>query len=690
MSEKLKLIIFFVLLSVYSWADNNTTIDSIRQVLSGISDDEKSRMLTHLSDKYLKRNNLVGLFCADEAYAHALRIKDRKVECKALIYRGAYKVQLGQFDSALVLLSRSKNLAIALDNIKLQAASLDGIGNAYLRKGDVDSARSSFSKILELSDTSKEYYRFRVNSLNALAIIHYRSGDFKGAVEQFIKLYELSLRLGDKASSANCAGNIAGLFYSLKNYSKALSYYRVAQALFDELGLMMKSALTYENIGMVQKELGVLDSAIINFKRVEPVYKEMKSKTQLANLYQNMSDAYLKQGFPAKADEYASIAIDINEKNDYKVNLAESYLFKALSLIGLGRSLEAGIYIQKATKYASMLNQVELQVRIAKAGYTIYKNLGSWQTALTFLEQYNHLNDSILSVTLKKDIADLEAKYESTKKEQQIQQLSAEKLQHELTLKSERKSKLLVIGSLLLVLITGLLIALWYRSKHIQKQSELSKEVVEIENRLLRTQMNPHFLFNSLNSVQRYIGENNPQQAQVFLSKFSGLIRNILDSSMHSFITLEKEVETLDLYLTLEQQRFQGKFDFNITVDEALDSEFVEIPPMLVQPFVENSIIHGFAGLDEKGMIDIRFKRVNNLVECTIIDNGLGINATKSESKSLKSHKSVGMQVTRDRLRMLNQKLNFELKADTVDLSTINPSKRGTQVSLTMPLVELE
>lgn len=690
MVRKFTLFTFIIALSLYSWADNNSTIDSIKQVIGAADSEAKGKMLMELSKNYLRKNNAVGLFCSDAACKHALDVRDRAMESKALFYKGAYSVQLGQFDSAIVFLNRSVSIAADLKDNKLKAASLDALGNAYLRKGDVDLARASFLQILALSDTSKDFYQFRVNSLNALAIIHYRGGNFKEAIEQFIQLYELSLAQNDKTNSANCAGNIAGLFYTLKNYPKALSYYKVTQKLFQELGMTMNSALTYENIGMVQKEVGALDSAIINFKNAEPTYVESGNKAQLANLYQNMSDAYIKLGLPVKANEYVSLAIDINEKNNLKGNYAEGYLLKALSLSKLGRNAEAKGYIQKAFDWATSLNQTELLVSISKAGYGIYKNLGNWKVSLTYLEQYNKLNDSILNATLKKDIADLEAKYESVKKENQIQQLSAEKLQHELTIKNERKSKLLIAGSLLFLLITGFLVALWSRSKNIQKQAELSRAKIDIENRLLRSQMNPHFLFNSLNSVQRYIGENNPLQAQAFLSKFSGLIRNILDSSMCSFVPLEKEVETINLYLNIEQQRFQGKFDFEIVVDESLDAEMVEIPPMLVQPFVENSIIHGFDGLEGNGFIEVRFTRRMNLVECTITDNGHGINAAKAEPKGAKTHKSVGMQVTRDRLRMLNQKLNFELRADVVDLSTINPSKQGTQVFLTMPLVELD
>ena len=689
MVRKFTLFTFFIVLALYSWADNNSTIDSIKQAVGTVDAEAKGKMLMDLSVKYLRKNNTVGLFCADAACAHVIFVRDSVMESKALFYKGAYSVQLGQFDSARVFLNRSVGIAADLKDSKLKAASLDALGNAYLRKGDVDLARNSFSQILEFSDTSKDFYQFRVNSLNALAIIHYRGGNFKEAIEQFIQLYELSLAKNDKANSANCAGNIAGLFYSLKNYPKALSYYKVTQKLFQELGMTMNSALTYENIGMVQKEIGVLDSAIINFHKAETVYIESGNKAQLANLYQNMSDAYIKLGLPVKANEYVSLAIDINEKNNLKGNFAEGYLLKALSLSKLGRNAEAKGYIQKASDWATSLNQAELMVNISKAGYDIYKSLGNWKVSLVYLEQYNKLNDSILSANLKKDIADLEAKYESAKKESQIQQLSAEKLQHELTIKNERKSKLLIVGSLLFLLITGLLVALWSRSKNIQKQAELSRAKVDIENRLLRSQMNPHFLFNSLNSVQRYIGENNSQQAQTFLAKFSGLIRNILDSTMQSYITLEKEVETLNLYLTLEQQRFQGKFDFSVSIEDGIEPEFIEVPPMLVQPFVENSIVHGVSALEGKGMIDIRFRRINGLVECTVTDNGVGVNVAKTNT-SPKTHKSVGMQVTADRLRMLNQKLNFEIKADVVDLSTQTPSATGTRVTVTMPFRELE
>ena len=231
----------------------------------------------------------------------------------------------------------------------------------------------------------------------------------------------------------------------------------------------------------------------------------------------------------------------------------------------------------------------------------------------------------------------------------------------------------LVLGGLLLtgwrgrmqggLLVLAVLLFNRYKLKQKQVRIELEKKNIDIEQRLLRTQMNPHFIFNSLNSINSFITDNNSDSAQSFLSKFARLMRYILDNSRKSFVPVEDEIATLQLNMELEQLRFDNKFDFEIEVDEDIDPEFTYIPPMLIQPFVENAILHGLAGKKERGLIRVGFSANKELMHCFVEDNGIGREeAMEIKKKSGKAtHRSLGMQVTKERLEILNEKTTEEV-----------------------------
>lgn len=226
------------------------------------------------------------------------------------------------------------------------------------------------------------------------------------------------------------------------------------------------------------------------------------------------------------------------------------------------------------------------------------------------------------------------------------------------------------------------------KAKAQQEQLQLEKELSELEHKALRLQMNPHFLFNALNSIQSLIGTNNEQEARYYLAKFSSLMRQILDNSRASTIALQEEIHTLENYLLIEKFCNGNRFDYHIEIDPEIELDYVKIPPMLLQPFVENSIKHGLRYLKErKGIIHVSFSEVGNYIECTVVDNGIGRKQAEIMNKQGKEtyHTSTALRVIQERLDLL--KGNEEVKPiQIIDLYNEKNEATGTKVIILIPI----
>ena len=214
-----------------------------------------------------------------------------------------------------------------------------------------------------------------------------------------------------------------------------------------------------------------------------------------------------------------------------------------------------------------------------------------------------------------------------------------------------------------------------------------------LEQRLLRSQMNPHFIFNALGAIQSYLFTHSPLEAGSYLSRFADLMRSILYGSREEFISLEKEIEALKNYLIIQQIRFENKFNFSIEVDPDINTSFTGIPPLLIQPVLENSIEHGLKNLDRKGMICIKIKRQDDKLQIVVENNGTGIDESKIKNfgktpDNNATHKSVALQIIKKRLQILNKdnKGKFDLKIENI---VENGQVAGLRVTFFIPVIHL-
>jgi hypothetical protein len=215
----------------------------------------------------------------------------------------------------------------------------------------------------------------------------------------------------------------------------------------------------------------------------------------------------------------------------------------------------------------------------------------------------------------------------------------------------------------------------------------LEQQSTASELKALRAQMNPHFIFNCLNSIKSFTLNKDSASANFYLTKFSRLIRQVLENSRSEKITLQNELSTLQLYLDMEKLRVGDKFDYEIKMDEDLEDDFIEVPPMLIQPYVENAIWHGILHKAEKGKVFVGISQREDKLLITIEDNGIGRKkAAELKSKSGTSYKSFGMKITAERLSIIKQLYNIEANLTFEDLIHQDGSAAGTKVNLTLPI----
>lgn len=230
------------------------------------------------------------------------------------------------------------------------------------------------------------------------------------------------------------------------------------------------------------------------------------------------------------------------------------------------------------------------------------------------------------------------------------------------------------------------------RRKHEMEKKvlQIEKQLFDIQQKALRLQMNPHFIFNSLNSIQSYILNNDVDLAVNYLGRFSQLMRLILANSRESVVPLADELQAIRHYLEIEKLRFEEKFTYSIIVDPEIDEEFTGVPPMVIQPYIENAIIHGLVHKTSPGQIIIRFQEKKSRMLCSIEDNGVGrAKAAEIKRQSGLNTKSRGMMITKERLEILNKKTDEKFSVKVIDLKDANGNPAGTRVELLISLQDL-
>ena len=360
------------------------------------------------------------------------------------------------------------------------------------------------------------------------------------------------------------------------------------------------------------------------------------------------------------AKPYGNIGTIYRDKKDYaralyNYNLCEQYGRKTRDFYIL-----AGLYKDMSDMY------------IARADF---------KKAYDYHVAYKSSNDSLNAGRYLEGLGYARTKFDTEAKEKELQLLN-------LKLDQQKYFAYGFSGFVLLLLIIGAL--LYYQSKIAarQKISEMNNRLSEITHANLRQQMNPHFIFNTLNSIQYYMYQHDKIATNNYLTKFSRLIRKILENSQHTLVPVRDELDVIQLYLELETLRFKEKFTYEISIDEEIDTFTYKIPTMLIQPYVENAVCHGLINKQDHGLLTIRMQLCDRHICCTIEDNGIGRKAAMELKMQRDTpHNSLGTKITESRINITNTLYGTDLKVIFTDLTDDNNNPCGTRVELQLPLM---
>ena len=630
-----------------------------------------------------------------------------------------YFKALAVIDSTDSRISRSKNLnknEELLTIKKLRFRAIINIGIEYFFLGKYSQAIDYYNKALEIATELND--KNLISEVHGeLGIVFKNQGEYAQALEHYKIALSTAIELKDTSWIAVCYANTGNVYRRLANYPKALDYFLKALEVFEQKGETRRIAIGYINIGNLYEDQNDFNTAMEYYSRALQLSYQSDDKRRISECLMNIGNVYARSQNYKKAREYFSKSLKINTEMGFYHTLDDCYKYIGntyekegkykLAIEYYNKSWEiaekendkisqsqiygylANIYLleknfNKALEYANKSQVLNLetgdQQNLKNTYYYLssaWEGLGNYSKALDYYKKHTVIKDSIFSSEKYRSIKDIEMKYETEKKEQQLALLT-QKNQLQL-LKFNRRNRLFV-SSLIVVILILIIGYILFRNNHLKAKHKS----VELEQKLFRSQMNPHFIFNSLIAIQSYIYKKEPVLAGDYLAKFADLVRITLENSRIEFVKLENEVKMLKIYLDLQALRFDNKFDYRIDVDSLINAEKIMIPPMLAQPFVENSIEHGLRYRKEKGNLQISFKKLNRAILCSIEDNGVGREKSRELNKK-RQHQSMATSITKERLKVVSKKFRKKYSLEITDLKDKNGLPAGTRVIINMP-----
>lgn len=629
---------------------SQTTLDSLKaQDTPEISLTQKASLYNQISNELKYTNPNQMLEYGQKALELAQQQTPHLQEANAYLNLGTAYIILGNYEKALDHFVWAKSIFEGLDSTDYSNFELEqGIARTYGSMGIVFSEQSNYTKALEYYLKSVQIYEDiqddtqTAKIYNNIGVAHKSQKQLDKALKYFLN----SLKLQEKQQNPNIGitqTNIANIYFDQKQYDKAFEFYTVAKQSIDTNPNPRALGEWYNNIGAYYNARNYNDLAKSNWENAIITFNSISDKFGLTDTYYYLAKFYLKQNQEIKALEMAN------------------------TTLGLAKEIKV----------------LEAQVLAEKLISDIYEKTGNPVEALKHYKRHSILKDSLSKENDNRKSIEASLNYEFEKKEL-LQKEENEK--RELLLKEEAKNEKLklMFGALTVLLLLGIAFLIYNRNS-LKKTLTLQKELAEYEQKALHLQMNPHFVFNCLGSISSFIVQNGTDSAIKYLSKFSKLMRLTLEYSKESLIPIDKEIESLDNYLQLEQLRFNDKFNFSITKHEDIEDD-VALPPLLIQPFIENAIIHGVIPKKEEGTIKINFSLENKLLICVILDDGIGIHTSiLNKENSVLAHKSMALDIIKKRLEMISESTS---KKATIQIEELNgkANAKGTKVTLILPL----
>ena len=553
------------------------------------------------------------------------------------------------------------------------------LGDVYMYWKQHDLAISAYKISLQ---------NYNRNSTNLkLARAFFNNGDTQKSISTYQSLDKESLSNYEKTILLEGIGDA---YLKMQNFTKAISSYQEGLAVAKQhliapkiTDLNSKIAQAYNQKGEKEKAKTYYNNSL-NLAAKENKKRVVEEQIQVAEFNSANEDYIDEIALRKKAIEgIKDIEKDSIIPNESPIT-SQKQNYKIGNAYLLQNDLDSAItYFEKSKEEADEKGDLDVKMNSTRKLSEVNFRSGNIEKGIAYSEEFENVVDELYAQKVQ-EISQAARRSRSIAEQQnRITSLESDralsKSKYELTQERNKSQQLIIyslIGGLLLLLVTA-----YFMYKYI-KQQRLANNLLALKS--LRSQMNPHFIFNALNSVNSFIASNDERTANKYLSDFSQLMRSVLENSEEDFIPLKKEVELLELYTKLEHFRFQDKFDYSIIVDESIDVEEFQIPPMLLQPYIENAVWHGLRYKTEKGHLRIAIKpRSKDEITITITDDGIGRERSKAlKTTNQKKQNSKGMNNIKKRVAILNEMYKDKVDVTIEDYQDLNDA--GTKVVVTL------
>ena len=586
---------------------------------------------------------------------------------------------------------KSNNPAKALTNVQealgmsLAQQDIFNESKCYLLIGEINAGISEWS--LALTNFERAYKKLKPEYVTTP---EYRSSS-RGLANAHLKLahYTEALRYYQEAIALQPDANqlaegqldISEVYYQMKNYPAALNAVeeiKLNTKLKNELlagKIQNQKAKIYARLNEVDKANDLYQSSQQKLRSSGNAAPKVEAERELQNTKEEISGALVEQ---KRFDEDIALrnqSIDFNLESNNLNAVSKDKIELSKSLAAKGETNSAIRELEEAATIADTMNNPVEKADAYLNLADLYEKSNQPTQAISTYKKYSAAvtQSQIQNEGLQKERADLIKKQSEIEEQRNI--ISIGQQQEQTTL---QRQQLIIYGLIIIIIIVMV------TSYFIYKNAQASKRANQLlALKSLRSQMNPHFIFNALNSVNQFISQNDERAANKFLSDFSRLMRLVMENSQEDFISLQKEEEIISLYVKLEHYRFRDKFDFEITGLDKLEKETIEIPPMLIQPYIENAVWHGLRYKETKGKLDIHFEKKINEIQVIITDDGIGRKqSTNLKTENQKQHNSTGLSNIQNRLAILNTiyKTHYQVKIEDVSKNA------GTRVIISLPI----
>lgn len=574
-------------------------------------------------------------------------------------------------DSALKLAYKEYQEAKYKNYSKIEGKALNLLGLIHLERGKIDTALQCQIEALKImKDINNE--KGVANCYHNIAMVYSYGSHLSKALQYSVEAIKIRMKINDSIGLSKSYVIVGNIYSNLKQYNLGNSFYQKA-ALYTPKHEKGQFASIFTNMGINFAELKKYYLAIKYKKLAMEISKSLKNQYNLSKIYANLALVYDDLKLTDSVIVYNEKSIEIKKLINDEVGLAYSYSNMCGFYSNIRENEKAIRYGKEGLILAKKINAPDLVEKTFQNLASAYANLKKYDTALFYFQKHSLLKDSLFNIENTKQLSDIRINYEIEKKEYELTERN----------KKQRYNAILISAFLILIVIL-LVLFLIIKNKH--QKIELTKQQLQLEQKLLRLQMNPHFIFNCLGTIQSYVATSKPLEANRYLANLAIVMRRVLEDSKYEYISLQKEMDFLDNYLNLQALVLDNELNYEIQAENIDNIESISIPTMLVQPFIENAIVHGISKNKNKvGFISINFKLIGNSILCIIEDNGIGF--SKSKEQNSKEHNSMAIQIVKERLAFLEKKSINDISISINNLYDEQKNSIGTKVELYLPIL---